>query len=86
MCRSMTRRKDTTRPRAARRELRIALFDRGLTMTDWCRQHGYKPTTVHEVLRRYEVKPSRVPRGQIAMQIYHDLEDEFGIVLLDRAA
>ena len=80
-------RKDTT-PAGGdiRRRLRLALFERGLTLVEWSRSHGYKSNTVLEVLRRHEAKPDRVTHGKIAIQIYHDLEDDLGIVLLKRAA
>lgn len=82
----MSREKDTTRPGAIRRRLRLALFERGITLVEWSRAHGYQSNTVLELLRRHEAKPDRVPHGKIAIQIYHDLEDDLGIVLLDRAA
>lgn len=82
----MSRGKDTTRPGDIRREVRLALYERGLTLTEWSASHGWKSNTVLEVLRRYEAKPDRVPRGKIAMRVYHDLADELGIVLLKDAA
>jgi len=82
----MRRRRIPHTPHSISREVRLALYDRKLTLVEWCRAHGWKENTVRELLRRHEANPDRVPHGKIAVQICHALEDELGIAIVKRAA
>lgn len=68
---SMRELQRTDRLREAR-DLRGLLLFRGLTLADWCRQHGEYPGTVHHALTGRR-------RGPKSKRIVMQLREELGI-------
>jgi gp16 family phage-associated protein len=69
--------KRARRKAMTRKQLRVKLAEKGITLRQWAKDNGYQPATVIKTVGRY-IETDRLPRGAKAQQILQGLSRTLG--------
>jgi gp16 family phage-associated protein len=62
-------------------QIRVALLNRGYSISQWSKEHGFSQKTVSQVLHKWLNRTDDCPRGVKTRKILKDLSRTLGVQL-----